>query len=264
VGEIVLIDSPGIVRQYVTPVHHRVYEVALFLIDVLKDINIKPALQRTCGRHDALESQGCKVVSSFRGGREQRSPRSQMISQRLEGRKGNIVDKLPFFLATVPVGLALICLFEPVLVDFQSILDDTSGVAVATTRTPIVLSENACLGIAILGRTFEMQLLLLFGVLPFRCSVRDVTQINCHVIRAAEGHELSVYERFRIALLGVCDESDPVVHLAAVRAEGVSHDVIASEIRFARETAVDPHPLEVRLYECLYSRRWRGCSPETA
>jgi hypothetical protein len=71
-GEIVLIDSPGIVHHYVTPVHHQVYEVALFLIDVLKDINIKPALQRACGRHDALKSQVCKFVSSFRGGRELR------------------------------------------------------------------------------------------------------------------------------------------------------------------------------------------------
>jgi hypothetical protein len=56
VGEIVFIDSTGIVRHNVTPVHHQVYEVALFLIDVLEDINIKPALQRTCGRDDALEA----------------------------------------------------------------------------------------------------------------------------------------------------------------------------------------------------------------
>jgi hypothetical protein len=63
-----------------------------------------------------------------------------------------------------------------------------------------------------------------------------------NVIRAAERHERSVYERFRIALLGVYDESDAIVHLAAVRADGISHDVIASEIRFARGTAAAPHP----------------------
>lgn len=99
-----------------------------------------------------------------------------MIPQRFEGRKGEIVDKLPFFLTTVPVTLIPICFFESVLISFQLSLDDTSSVAAATTGTPAIFSENVRLCVAFFGSALKMELLLLFGVLPFRRTICDVAQ----------------------------------------------------------------------------------------